>query len=900
MLESAGNRWTAKPGAAGGRVEAALLKIVDGGMAGVIFIVPWIMGGRDAIGQLILATLAVLTALAWFVRQAIRGGNVCRPMWPLVLAFIGAAFLLLQTIPLPKAFLDCIVPRQTDLLPLWNGAANESLGRWAVLSFAPAETRAGLVLFISYALLFIVTVQRVRGVEDIERILRWCALSAIAMALFGMVQLVAGNGKFYWFFEHPYTNTLRSAKGGFTNSNHFAHFLALGLGPLVWWLHSSIQHGRKKPAGDFSIASNGNFWKEPKTPLLGLALAVVAFAGILSLSRGGIAAICLAVAVSAAFCYKSSAGIGRVLGTLAAAGILIVSALWIFGLDQVVPRVESALDIANPKVDWSSSRFALWETTMKAIPDFSWTGTGAGSFSDVYPIYEDGTLPDQVEFTHAENSPLHNLLENGVFSCGFLITGLATCVFWCAAGWKCNAKLKTCAGAIAAGLCVCTAQAMVDFIWYVPACAAMTTILAACAWRVRRLSMKPKASTSTPPPRWFAFAAAAALIPIGIWMICNRLGPAIAEPRWNHYLVAHFAAKASKSSEAKDESAARARDLEAVALDLELIDGLENVVYWDPDHARAHLALTEVHLRLFEALRKTGQNRMPLLSIRDAVLASDFPSRESLNRWLDRAVGAPAAHLTAALRHCRQSLALRPLQGHGYVYLAELSFLDGNRPVKEDCIGQALRLRPFDGAIAFAAASEALLAGDEPRWLELAKRSFDRGPKYQRQIIGELVGRTPPEQIQDIIDFIDTYFQPDREGVEILYGACAKRCPPEKLAGLCRTRAELAETEAMKLSGPNAAGLWLWAQHLYTGLGDGSRALYCARNAMRSDPNNYRAHYQLAECMLEQKMFAEAESELEWCRQRKSGDANLDSQTKEAIKARLNAERSDAASAMRK
>ena len=64
-----------------------MLKIVDGGMAGVIFIVPWIMGGRDAIGQLILAILAVLTALAWFVRQAIRGGNVCRPMWPLVLAF---------------------------------------------------------------------------------------------------------------------------------------------------------------------------------------------------------------------------------------------------------------------------------------------------------------------------------------------------------------------------------------------------------------------------------------------------------------------------------------------------------------------------------------------------------------------------------------------------------------------------------------------------------------------------------------------------------------------------------------------------------------------------------------------------------------------------------------------
>ena len=82
-----------------------------------------------------------------------------------------------------------------------------------------------------------------------------------------------------------------------------------------------------------------------------------------------------------------------------------------------------------------------------------------------------------------------------------------------------------------------------------------------------------------------------------------------------------------------------------------------------------------------------------------------------------------------------------------------------------------------------------------------------------------------------------THFQPDREGVEILYEACAKRCPPEQLAGLCRTRAELAETEAMKLSGPNAAELWLWAQHLYAGLGDGSRAslLRPQRDAERSE-----------------------------------------------------------------
>ena len=70
--------------------------------------------------------------------------------------------------------------------------------------------------------------QRIRHVEDVERLLRWCALSAVIMASFGIVQLLAGNGKFFWFYEHPFTTTCDGAKGSFSNRNHFAQFLALG------------------------------------------------------------------------------------------------------------------------------------------------------------------------------------------------------------------------------------------------------------------------------------------------------------------------------------------------------------------------------------------------------------------------------------------------------------------------------------------------------------------------------------------------------------------------------------------------------------------------------------------------------------------------------------------------
>jgi O-antigen ligase/tetratricopeptide (TPR) repeat protein len=873
------------------------LKIVDGGLAGTIFLVPWIMGGRDAIGQLVLAVFAVAILVAWSIRQTIRGKDICRPAWLIVPVLAGATFLLLQTIPLPTALLEWIAPRHAELLPLWKGeaAGTASLGSWASISFTPAETRGGLVLFLSYAILFVTTVQRVRELKDIQRILRWCALSALIMGAFGIIQYLAGNGKFFWFFQHPYADTLHDAKGSFTNRNHFAHFLALGIGPMIWWLYHSTRQEHSKTSNGFKSAIETDSKNHLKTPLIGLALAVVIFAGALSLSRGGMGAVCLAVAVAAAFCFASSAGIGKVLGTLAATVVLIVSALSIFGLDRVAPRVESALDIANQEKDWSNGRFAIWKNTLTAIPNFLWTGAGAGSYCEVYPIYDDGSLSDAVEVTHAECSYLNCLLETGIFGLAALLACLGCCGYWCIACWKSDSELKTCAGAIVASLCVCAAQALIDFVWYVPSCVAMMTILAACAWPLGKLSLKlPRKSLPPTVPRWASLVAVGATLMLGAWMIDNRLGPALAEPDWNRYLVAEKAATDREQNEKNKGTPLQSQYSKKVEIYQQLIGYLENVIDWDPNHARAHLALAETHVKLFDTLQKFGPNRMSVISIRDAARNANFETRDALFDWLHRAVGDSLEHLTAALKHSRRSLELCPLQGQGYIYLAELGFLEGNRvPAEQDCIRQALLVRSNRGDVIFAAASEALLAGDESRWLELANKTYRRGAIYQRRLIEELIGRTPTDQIPAMIDLFLDHFPPDCEGLAILHQICAARCPPEQLNGLFQVRAQLAEWEAAKREGNSAALLWLAAQSLRRNLGENSQALLCARKAVQCDPNFYSAHYQYAVCLLQQKKFAEAEPELEWCRGRRPGDKNLDSLTKEVIKSRLNAERDE-------
>ena len=158
-------------------VDRFLLQIVDGGLAGVIFLVPLLMGGRHALGQLVLTVLAVAVALAWALRQCLRDEAGWRPTRAAVLLLMGVAVVAFQAAPLPPWLLTRLAPHTAGLLPAWGdeGATLPLLGRWTCLSLTPAETLAGLVLLLDFALLFLVVAERVKRIEDVERLLRWCA-----------------------------------------------------------------------------------------------------------------------------------------------------------------------------------------------------------------------------------------------------------------------------------------------------------------------------------------------------------------------------------------------------------------------------------------------------------------------------------------------------------------------------------------------------------------------------------------------------------------------------------------------------------------------------------------------------------------------------------------------------
>jgi O-antigen ligase/tetratricopeptide (TPR) repeat protein len=919
------------------RLDAMLLKAVDLSLAGCLLVVPLLMGGREALGQLVLVALVVAASLAWSIRQTLRGDAIWRRSAGEWLLAAGVLLLIAQMAVLPPSLYQRLAPHTSQILPVWNAApddASAALGPWRQISLTPAATRAGLVLFLAYALLFLVTVQRVRGLEDVERLLRWCAASAVSMAVFGLLQLALSNGKFFWVYEHPYSTTFDAAKGAFANRNHFAHFLALGIGPLVWWVQHTRRRRKESPRGDRTRPARSARPAQLKMGFRTAALGVVLLAGLLSLSRGGAVAIFLAVLVSVLVCYRAGALDGRLATVLGTVALLIGLSLTAFDMESTLDRIEQPGGVSLDSLDESGGRRTIWTAVLKAIPDYALWGSGVGSFREVYPMYLEWQGA-ALHYTHCENGPLQVALETGLVGLALLLLGVLVVGCWCLGGlWAASGSRRTLVlvGAVTASLCASLAHSLVDFVWYVPACTAMVAVLAACACRLRQLARGKVTQQTyrTAVARPVAFLAVGAVLTLAAWMIPGRVGPVVAERHWHRFCRLERAATAvppSQGETAEEErlvptSRDTADDLAlpgteptaaassgslasaestpgepipgeetANTADRKMAAELEEVVRWDPNHARAHLRLAGTYLRLFHEAQENGKNMMPLSQVRDAAIQAEFPSREALDAWLLLAVGEHYRYLDLSLRHARRGLRLCPLLGEGYLFLGELCFLEGSRNAdKAVFVDQALRVRPYDGTVLFHAGREAWLAGDDERGLDFWRRSFRSGPAYQRQLIEWMAGRTNPDALDQEIGFLIDTFEPDYDGLRTMYHRYRRVAEAERITPLLMAVAKKAVEEAGRARAESrmedASECWLEAMVMSMEMKDFGGSLYCAEQAAACNPSSFRARYKLGHLLADCGRLAEAEKHLDWCYQRKPNHIPLRNLLRE-VKTRL-------------
>ncbi|HTQ40701.1 MAG TPA: O-antigen ligase family protein [Pirellulales bacterium] len=877
--------------------DPPLLRFVDFNLAGTILFLPFVMGGRHPWGQLLLVALTVSAAAGWLQYQS-QNEPSCWVRSPLRFVLAACvALLIVQLIPWPAAVLDWLSPNTRNLLPLTNGAAPANgFARWNQLSFLPAGTRAGLVTLSAYILLFTTMVQRVREISDVERVLKWIASAAIAMAAFGLLQYLVGNGKFFWFYEHPYRDTSDVVKGAYINRNHFAHFLALGIAPLIWWLanitkraasvRSGYRFSHRRQAAAYPI------W-------LWLGLGVVCLAGLLSLSRGGIAALVLATVVGVGLLQHTALLNSNLKWSLIGLVALLAVALLVHGADGIFNRLDEVTSGSLDKLDHAASRRQIWSADLQAIAQFPWFGAGVGAHAAVYPIYFPQSS-DDLEYTHAESGYLQIALETGVVGLALALAAIGMIGRWCWRGFRETDSKRSlgCICAVSAGLMVSALHSLVDFVWYIPSCMATTVILAACAYRLWLWSgndlriEKYSRALSVAHYRWAALAVTAG----GIWMIALSIGPALAAPAWDRYLrlsvaatkVDLLAADATQNNAGQNSVAANnvASELSRRKTELQaMIAELETVVNYDSTHVLAHVRLAAARLQWFELRQQESPLPMPLAAVSDAALQSHFSSRAQLDEWLQRATGPHSRQLEQARVEVRHALALCPLYGEAYLYLADLCFLEGTSPAaKTQFLAQALAVRPFDGEVQFEAGKECFLQGQSDQAIEHWRLAYHSGQEYKTRLIelftGELASQVP-------ISFFLDQFQPDLDGLRHLRARYRSLPPSDQRNTLWQYSAAQLIKAAPSQSGPEACALWLEAEPLFHDLDDAPQRLRCIQQALATNPANYAAHYAAVNCFYEQSNFDNADEQVKWCLARAPNDANLKRIRDAVVKARL-------------
>ncbi|MDG2408645.1 MAG: hypothetical protein P8M53_06540, partial [Pirellulales bacterium] len=181
-----------------------LLRIVDLCLIAILFFAPLFMGGRHPVGRFVFVSITAIMAIAWLVRQCLLQRAVWRSTAGQWLFFAACCLVLFQVFPISSEWMTTLAPSTTDLLSLWS--QGEQFGNWSYLSFNPQSTKYGLAILFAYGITFLITVQRVETLADVQMILKWIAFATIGLAILGLIQYLLKGENILWAYDQSLRN----------------------------------------------------------------------------------------------------------------------------------------------------------------------------------------------------------------------------------------------------------------------------------------------------------------------------------------------------------------------------------------------------------------------------------------------------------------------------------------------------------------------------------------------------------------------------------------------------------------------------------------------------------------------------------------------------------------------
>jgi len=439
--------------------------------------------------------------------------------------------VVFQLIPLPTVLVKIISPNtailKTELLGDLSNA--DTLIRSMPLTFYSNATEHDLRLAMSVAAVFVVVLNVFRRPDQIKRLLMVISVIGGFVALISLAQNLFGNDKIYWFIS---SRNSKGYSGPFVNHSNYAQFMNLSIGAALAWLcvelHESFTGKRKSLPDVVEYLTSGAAKK------IWLFLAIISFGAatvFISLSRGGMVSVLIAMSFTILlFSWRKSLR-DHGLVMIVTALIAFICVLYV-GFDAVYDRLASLREFEEAE----SGRLQILKDIAIAWTKFPMFGTGMGTHSVVYPMFDRSTIPALA--AHAENEYAQAAEETGLIGLASLIIFGILIGLNYARSIRGN-KLPICSAAygLGFGILAILIQSLSDFGQHLPANSFLSAIFCALLLVLGGYAQKRNHVTETAISfgriKGVRSAALFVVTCIWIWAIIGANNFRIAEAYWS-------------------------------------------------------------------------------------------------------------------------------------------------------------------------------------------------------------------------------------------------------------------------------------------------------------------------------------------------------------------------------
>jgi len=458
-------------------------------LVSLLAFMPLAFGVVHAWSEQVVVILSSMIVICFLLKLFLYNNQCIIWSWVYVPLCAFLILVVIQLISLPAWLVNIISPNTLALRKeLLSDLGNtDEILKSIPLSFYPHAAKHDLRLILAVAGAFVVALNVFRRPEQIKRLLRAITIIGAVIAVITLAQNLFGNGKIYWLILNRYS---KSYSGPFVNHSNYGQFMNLSIGAALGLIMVKLHEvfGNRKVTLPnvleyFSSTSAISLWL--LIAMVGVSTATV----FISLTRGGMIGMLVAMGITTLFISSKQRlrSHGWIMVVIA---IISFTCILYIGFDAVYNRLATLRDLNEA----GKARLQMLKDTTAAWSKYPLLGTGLGTYSIVYPMFDHSKMA--VPATHAENEYAQTAEETGLI-------GLVLLIVFAAIIWfhffrntrRTNHPIFSVAYGLGFGLLAILLQSFSDFGQHLPANAFLSAIFCALLIAVARYGQTDKLIT---------------------------------------------------------------------------------------------------------------------------------------------------------------------------------------------------------------------------------------------------------------------------------------------------------------------------------------------------------------------------------------------------------------------